>query len=259
MNKLYIEVFAGIPSERLFPLTKQVGFDGYFGDPPMANNLEALSKVKALADGCGLDCETLHSTIPGSDTIWSEGAEGDGFVEVLKNNIDNCHALSIPILVVHVSPDFNKNPSFDVGIRRFEQVVAYAAENGVKIAFENINSPEYLYKTMEHFGTPNVGFCYDAGHEACHTYGERFLPKLGDRLMCTHLHDNDNVGDLHQIPFDGEIDLVKMCDELKACGYKGNISLEVYYSKEYKAVMSELEFMEKCYAAAEKIRRMLQE
>lgn len=257
MNKLYLNVFAGIPEESLYKLTKEIGFDGYFGDPPMAARLDELSRVKALGDAEGLDCETLHATIPGSATLWSDGSAGDEFVCVLKTNIDNCKILSIPILVVHISPDFTKEPSFETGIRRLEAVVAYARENGIRIAFENINSPEYLYRTMEHFDSPDVGFCYDVGHEACHTLGERYLPRLGHRLMCTHLHDNDNADDLHLIPFDGDIDLAKMCEELKACQYEGNITLEVFYSKEYKAKMSEREYVEKCYAAAKKIRDMI--
>ena len=144
--------------------------------------------------------------------------------------------------------------SFEIGINRLENVVRYAKEKSVKIAFENINSPEYLFRVLNNFNTPDVGFCYDCGHEACHTPGVRYLPIIGNRLMCTHIHDNDNESDLHLIPFDGEIDFQQMCNELKAINYKGNITLELCYSDKYKAELSDYEFLKKCYESAEKIR-----
>lgn len=47
-----------------------------------------------------------------------------------------------------------------------------------------------------------LGFCFDTGH--ANLVGldfERFLTTLGHRLKVLHIHDNDGVGDLHQIPF----------------------------------------------------------
>lgn len=47
-----------------------------------------------------------------------------------------------------------------------------------------------------------LGFCFDTGH--ANLVGidfESFLTTLGHRLKVLHIHDNDGVGDLHQIPF----------------------------------------------------------
>jgi len=257
MNKICIDVFYGFTYDRLLPMVKKIGYDGFFSDEQSANFFEELKELRKAADELKLEYETSHSTIPGCQTIWSEGTDGDHYIDILKNNIDHCHKLSIPILVVHVQPDLKNGPSFETGIRRLESIVRYAEEKNVKIAFENINSPEYLLETLEHFNTSNVGFCYDCGHEACHTPGIRYLPKIGNRLLCTHIHDNDHKSDLHLIPFDGEIDFKKMCQELKACNYEGNITLELCYSEKYKKELDEYDFMKKSFESAQKIKSLL--
>lgn len=46
------------------------------------------------------------------------------------------------------------------------------------------------------------GFCFDTGH--ANLIGldfEDFITTLGNRLKVLHIHDNDGIGDLHQIPF----------------------------------------------------------
>lgn len=47
-----------------------------------------------------------------------------------------------------------------------------------------------------------LGFCFDTGHaNLVGSDFESFLTTLGHRLKVLHIHDNDGVGDLHQIPF----------------------------------------------------------
>ena len=129
----------------------------------------------------------------------------------------------------------------------------------IKVAFENINSPEYLYGTLQHFDDPYVGFCYDSGHEACHTPGERFLPKIGNRLFCTHLHDNDGKGDRHWLPFDGSIDFERISYDLKNSGYRGNLTMELYYNDKYKKLYTEEEFVQEAYLRVERLNAMIKE
>ena len=257
MNKLCIGVFWGIPYDILLPLIKEAGFDGFFSGEVNANSLEKLKSLKETVDGLGLIYETSHSTIPGCTDIWTKGEAGDKYIDVLKNNIDNCHKLSIPMLVVHVQIDKGSENFLELGIKRLESVVEYAAQKNIKLAFENINSPEFLFATLEHFDSSNVGFCYDCGHEACHTPGVRYLPKLGHRLFCTHIHDNDNVWDQHWIPFDGKIDFERIAEELKVCGYKGNLSLELCYNDKYKSEMTEQEYIKKSFDAVKRLQSKL--
>lgn len=249
-----IDVFFGIPTDDLIPMSKKAGFDGFFVGQEMANFEDQVRELRAMADKEGLEIETIHSTIPGCYDLWTEGTAGEDYVAVLKNNIDNCKKFSIPILVVHIQVKEDGENLLERGIARLETVVAYAKEQGVKIAFENINEPEFLFEVMKHFQESHVGFCYDCGHEACHTPGVEFLPILGERLFCTHLHDNDGVGDLHLLPFDGVLDFERICRQLKEVNYQGNITLELCYSRDYQGKMSKTEFLERAYQCACRIK-----
>lgn len=54
----------------------------------------------------------------------------------------------------------------------------------------------------ERYGAEILGFCFDTGH--ANLIGidpEDFITTLGDRLKVLHIHDNDGLRDLHQIPF----------------------------------------------------------
>ena len=253
----FIDVFHGIEYDQLFPLCKKSGFDGFFSGENYANDPAALNAVAALARTHDLTWETSHSTIPKCQTVWSRGEAGDRYCGILLANIDNCKRHDIPLLVVHISPDFSKEPIFELGIKRLEAVVEYAKSSGVRIAFENINSSEYLLDTLAYFNDPYVGFCYDCGHEACHTPNERYLPKLGNRLFCTHLHDNDGKNDCHWLPFDGSVDFKRISDELRACGYKGNLTLELCYNERYSKKYTQEEFVQEAYVRVERLREMI--
>jgi len=257
MRSLCIDVFDGFTYEELLPIAKKVGFDGFFSGEIWADHLEDMKHFSRLAKEVGLFQETSHSTIPGSENIWIEGNAGDEQVALWKRNIDNCAKLSVPILVIHGDPYHLPNPSFEIGIKRLEKVVAYAKEKGVKIAFENIYSPKFLYGILEHFQDDHVGFCYDCGHEASHTSGVHFLSQVGHRLLCTHFHDNDCINDLHRIPFDGSIDYIQICKELHDCGYTGCITLELCYNDYYRSICTKEEFIQRAFQAAKKLQDML--
>ena len=258
MRKLCLQLVSGIDALDFLPLAKQAGFDGYFTHPYIADDIEEMRKVKQLGDSLGLECETSHSVMDGCITIWEEGPEGDEYIELMKRNLDNCVELGIPTLIVHIKPMVNLSPDFDRGIARLTRLVDYAAEKKIKIAFENINNVDYLVKTLEYFKQPHVGYCIDVGHESCNTPGAHFMPLVGDRLFCTHIHDNDCEHDQHMIPFDGNIDFDRVCRQFKECGYKGNITIEVKYTDEYRAKMTEKEFVQHAYNAAVKLKEMLE-
>lgn len=254
MRTLCLDIFDGIPHPQLLPMVKAAGFDGFFTDWGFAHDLSQLKQQMDQATALGLICENSHATIPGAELIWSDDPAVETYLQTLFLCLDNCAALNIPILVVHVSPE--KNPEFRRGIRRMERVVDYAAQKGVRIAFENTSSEDYLVRTIRHFdGCPTVGFCYDSGHEAFCTPGARFLPQVGDRLFQTHLHDTFPDGDHHLLPFDGSLDFQRICRELREVDYQGSLTLELTY-RPYAAIPPE-RFLSRCYDIACRLANML--
>lgn len=61
---------------------------------------------------------------------------------------------------------------------------------------------ERIDRFNEKYRAEVLGFCFDTGH--ANLVGidmEGFIRTLGSRLKVLHIHDNDGIADLHQIPF----------------------------------------------------------
>lgn len=64
------------------------------------------------------------------------------------------------------------------------------------------NAKERIDQMNEKYNAEVLGFCFDTGHgNLVGIDFEDFIVTLGDRLKVLHIHDNDGVRDLHQIPF----------------------------------------------------------
>ena len=47
------------------------------------------------------------------------------------------------------------------------------------------------------------------------------MPLFGNRLICTHIHDNDCMydHDMHMIPFDGAVDYDRVTRQIRESGF----------------------------------------
>jgi sugar phosphate isomerase/epimerase len=202
--------------DEVLQIIKNTGFDAI---SPIWKSREALLEIVHTAKNLGLEIQSLHAPFTKAADMWSDKGDICGPVkdELLKN-IDFCSECQIQVLVVHVwigfDYKFEKNSLY---YDNFDEIVRYAKEKNVKIAFENTEGEEYLYALMEHFENDDtVGFCWDSGHEMCYNRSSDLLGKFGDRLIMTHLNDNLGISrfdgkifwtdDLHLLPFDGIAD-----------------------------------------------------
>ena len=179
-------------------------------------------KVRTQAEtvhAAGLTYDTLHAPFKGiMNAIWKEGDEGEETLNKLLTCIDLCTEIEAPIAVVHLSAGENPPPPTDIGRGRFIRLVEHAADKGVKVAFENQRKLANIAWAFEEFrDAPHVGFCWDSGHEGCFTPGRRYMPLFGDRLICTHIQDNEGIlnKDTHLIPFDGALDFAYVAAALR--------------------------------------------
>ena len=200
----------------MLQIIKNVGFDGI---SPVWKSGAELADIVEIAEKLGLEVQSLHAPFEKAADMWSreENVLLPAKTE-LKRVIDDCVKFHIPVVVAHVWIGFDYK--FDLNslyYENFEEIVGYAKERNVKIAFENTEGIEYLRALMAHFkGDETVGFCWDSGHEMCYNYSEDLLAEVGDRLMMTHLNDNLGISrfdgkihwtdDLHLLPFDGIAD-----------------------------------------------------
>ncbi len=253
-----LQIKPGVCAIDFIKRAAQFGFNTLFTDTPSERDLHIIANALAAN---GMRYETIHAPFGHINDIWLAGEGGDAMLAEMMVAVDRCREGGVPILVVHLSSGNNPPPISQVGLVRYTRLLEYAAEKGVKIAFENQRKPDRLAWGFEHFGRmSNVGFCFDCGHENCFTPGVQFLPLYGDRLLCTHIHDNDCVQDhdLHTLPFDGRSDFGRITRQLRECDYKGPLTLEIHTQNSDKYNFMTLQaFLEKAAMSVKRLRSML--
>ena len=231
-------------------LLKKYGFSCFFSD---AYDLETMYKLREKADELGLEYEFVHGPFKGINDMWLS-EETPEIYKQLRLCIENAAAVQVKSVIMHVSSGWNAPKVNDLGLSRYDSLVEYAQEKGVILAFENLRKLGNLACLMDRYEhCENVKFCYDCGHEHCYTVTVPYAELYGSRFLCTHLHDNFGYdagdGDLHLMPFDGNIDYKKVMDGLNKVGYKGSLMLEIFKPKD----MSADEFV---FLAYERVERM---
>ncbi len=236
----------------------KAGFQTLFTDLPDPATLAVI--LRALEES-GMRYETIHAPFSHINDIWLPGEGGDAMLAELMTTVDRCREGRVPATVIHLSSGKTPPPISDVGYGRYVRLIEYAEKKGVKIAFENQRKPEYLEWAFRVFrNVPHVGFCYDCGHESCFTPGVQFMPMYGDKLLCTHIHDNDYLQDhdLHMLPFDGRIDFGRVARQIRESGFKGPLTLEIHAknSGKYDFMTTQM-FLEKAAMAIKRFRSMV--
>ncbi len=249
----------GLSYREYIKTVKELGFNAIFSD---MTTCECVEEIAALCKEFKVEYSFIHAPYIGTHNIWHKGEAGYKMYESILGCIDLCEKANVPIAVVHISSGFNPGPMTKLGKTRFKNIVEYAKEKNVKIAFENLRNFPYLKWAMDTFKNySNVGFCWDIGHENCFTDGIEHLKIYGDKLLCTHIHDNncERGGDLHIIPFDGKIDFKSSIKNLKDTDFSGPLMLEVFAENEIYEGISPLDFLKKAYKGIEKVRNLLNE
>lgn len=239
-------------------LLKKYGFSSFFSD---VYDLQSAACLRKTADELGLEYEFIHGPFKGINAMW-ESEETPMIYKELIQSIDTAAQINVPTVIVHVSSGWNAPKINDLGLSRYDALVEYAKQKGVKLAFENLRKLGNLACLMDRYEyCDNVGFCYDCGHEHCYTVTVPFAELFGKKFLCTHLHDNFGLsdegysGDLHLLPFDGDIDYKLMMERLNKIGYQGSLMLEVPFA--HYPNMSAEEFVKTAYERVKKLSELV--
>lgn len=226
------------PLREQLVLLKNAGFDAFAFDRERNGTSELTRELVEEGRRLGLSCEYIHAPFYGMDDIFhdEDGDLAEKMLRDLYGTIDDCCTFGIKYAVIHAIIGMDNHNPTELGLERLQDVVDYAVKKEVFLAFENTEGEEYLEAIIDRFAdVPNVGFCFDSGHELCYNRGNDMLARFGKKLMVTHL--NDNVGmtgdeltfldDAHLLPFDGIADWEAMAERIRDCGYQGTLSFEV--------------------------------
>lgn len=235
-------------------------FIGWNEDIDLEERIRLFSKY-------GIKIDNFHAPFIGINCIWSDTKEGSDYVERLLHCIDDAAKYGVKYVIVHPTAGAPEPVTTEVGIKRFRRVAKYAMDVGVKICFENLEYPEVLGIVMHELRDLDIGFCYDVGHEAMCTPGMQFLPMFGDKLCCTHIHDNYGMsystvpilhGDCHMLPFDANIDFTRVMKQIRDTNYDGVLMIEASIREDIGTYMgmSAREYYERAYKSIVKLSKI---
>lgn len=236
-----------MPFEKAEDLTKIIdilsaaGFDGidfnanlpeYYGD---AHDEAFYREARAYAEDRGIVFSQAHA--PFASSFAEEEKNRRRFEEILRG-MQHAAWLGAEILVVHPCAHLKHKQKnhrqllLDYNVDFFQRLLPYAVDAGMKIAIENIpgtitETAEGLLELLHALNHPAFTLCLDAGHaHVMRVNAAEMVLKLGSAIGCTHIHDNDGVSDLHQMPFFGTIGWEEVMAAFAQIGYSGNLSYE---------------------------------
>lgn len=175
---------------------------------------------------------------------------------VAPKSLQVCAYFSCPYIVVHgfKLAHFlgSEEEEWTVMERFLDILLPMAKDMGITICIENLyesmgghivegpccdarKATERIDRINDRYHGEVLGFCFDTGH--ANLVGidfESFMTTLGHRLKVLHIHDNDGLADLHQIPFTfarsrenkASTDWEGFIRGLRGSGFDGTLSFE---------------------------------
>lgn len=178
---------------------------------------------KKGAKEAGIYINQMHMPYP--NYVPNGGKELNDYLwnVVAPKSMKVCAFLECPYIVVHGFKLAHYLGSEEAEWQQTEKFLEFLApiakEMGITICIENLyntkgkhivegpccdagKAVERIDRMNDKYGAEVLGFCFDTGH--ANLIGidfEDFIRKIDYRLKVLHIHDNDGVGDLHQLPF----------------------------------------------------------
>lgn len=142
---------------------------------------------------------------------------------VAPKSMEVCAYFSCPQIVIHgfklAHYIGSEDDEWKYTEKFIDSIAPMAKDMGITICIENLyesigghlvegpccdvrKAVERIDRINEKYHAEVLGFCFDTGH--ANLVGidfESFITTLGHRLKVLHIHDNDGIRDLHQIPF----------------------------------------------------------
>ncbi len=188
------------------------------------NELKTFFKPhKDGADKYGITINQMHMPYPMYVPKAKEGFNAFLWENVGIKSLEICHFLNCHNIVVHgiklQAICGSEEKEWEKTKELFKFLAPKAKELDITMCMENLYNPlgahmeegpgcnvykavERIDEINEEYGAEILGFCYDTGHgNLVGLDSYKFITKLGKRLKVLHMHENDGIADLHQLPF----------------------------------------------------------
>lgn len=261
---IMVPFFTEIDMFRRLDLIKQAGFTSFMlsMDPAHEKFTAPLDQVVNYCNQIGLTIACGHAAYkdPDINTFWLEGPEGDAMEAQYTNDLFVAAKHNIKTVVYHMHFELSA-PLSMVGIERLARMTKIAEQLGVNIAVENLYKYDELEFIFKHISSPNLGMCYDTGHENFLTPNANFINKYGHLLKACHIHDNDGITDQHKTPFSGSINwnnIAKGFAKANAIALESEVRIYRPAGKDKVTESELLELLKHEYAALSQFEQLVQ-
>ena len=194
-----------------------------FFDKPLQELERFFAPHKQGAKAAGITIHQMHMPYP--IYVPRAGREINEYLwnQVAPKSMEVCAFFDCPYIVIHgfKLAHFlgSEELEWQETAKFIDSIAPLARERGITICIENLydgigghlvegpccnakKAAERIDFFNDKYGAEVLGFCFDTGH--ANIVGidfESFITTLGSRLKVLHIHDNDGISDLHQIPF----------------------------------------------------------
>lgn len=244
------------PLEAYFPFAHENGFPWMELSCNNPNNFldkwnpGRIDDIKRLRDRYGVRYG-LHSA------SFVNAAEIEPTVKVaaqqhLLDYVTLAHDMEAEYIVLHFGYHFSlfMDEVFRCLIDTYTPVVELAEKYGLPIGIENMNKmhedcevaylgvhPEEFKRVFDAIRSPYFGLTLDIAHANLLPGGaDPFIDQFSDKIVSTHVSDNDLVLDRHLPVGEGKIDFKSTFKRLIDIGFKGTLNIELPRSNEDRAL-----------------------
>lgn len=225
-----------------------------FFDADLESLLAYFGEYKKAFEEHGIRPSQMHAPYP--ILVPSRGDVTDYMQKtVIPKSIAIAGMMEIPWVVMHpfkLQYTYGIDAERAMNLKYFESLIPLLKAYNVGVCVENLYEavggritegtcadPQdaiYYVDTLNHLADEELfGCCLDTGHmELTHRDPADYIRQVGKRLKILHIHENDAVGDLHQMlytfgskPEDG-VDWNDFRKALNEIGFDGTLSFETF-------------------------------
>ena len=252
--------------ERGYALIREAGFDGidwsldhaiepskvhkldYRGNCLFERSLDEIldyygPSLKAIRENDLTICQA-HSFFPSYVSGHSEVLEWS--VPMHIRGLEFCEAVGVPYFVIHGIASEDKDEKDRLNMELYMLLAEYLRDKHVTVCLENLfthndlgfhegvccdpmETVDYIDQLNTVAGRTAFALCLDTGHMNLfkRPVGD-YVHKVGNRIGCTHIHDNHGNHDSHMAPLTGSFPWEEWISAMRDTGYDHDLSFETF-------------------------------
>lgn len=225
-----------------------------FFDNDLESLLSYFEEYRKMFEKYGIKPSQMHAPYP---ILVPTRADVTDYMQkiVIPKSIAIAGRMQIPWVVMHpfkLQYKYSLEVEQAMNLQYFQSLIPMLKEHHVGVCVENLyegvggritegtcaNPAEaawYVDVLNQLAGEELFGCCLDTGHmELTHREPADYIRQIGSRLKILHMHENDAIGDLHQMPYtfgtkpDDGVDWEDFCKALSEIGFDGTLSFETF-------------------------------